>query len=66
MVLFINAQSIYGEKFADENFTLKHTGAGNYTLQIIHTFCCICRGQLLNHHLTSLHDIRNFEHGKCW
>lgn len=24
-----NLQSIYGEKFADENFTLKHTGAGN-------------------------------------
>jgi len=23
-------KSIYGEKFEDENFTLKHTGAGNY------------------------------------
>jgi hypothetical protein len=35
VLLLNNAQSIYGEKFADENFTLKHTGAGNYTLQII-------------------------------
>ena len=24
----INSRSIYGEKFADENFNLKHTGRG--------------------------------------
>ena len=24
-------RSIYGEKFADENFKLKHYGAGKYT-----------------------------------
>ncbi len=25
-------ESIYGEKFADENFKLKHTGAGVFAL----------------------------------
>lgn len=27
-ILFISGRSIYGEKFADENFKLKHYGAG--------------------------------------
>ena len=30
------AQSIYGEKFADENFKLKHSGAGEMRDDILH------------------------------
>ena len=32
-------KSIYGEKFADENFTLKHTGLGIYSQSVLNQGC---------------------------
>lgn len=61
-------ESIYGEKFADENFKLKHTRPGKLSLRIIYILLCShCAALKGNSQKTvSFSNNRTIVNGKCW
>lgn len=69
----IGGESIYGEKFADENFKLKHTGPGMINIPILLNECYIFLKHdsrvknlvIMIKHCCCISVNRSFVNGKC-